>query len=494
MATLVLGTIGRVVGGPIGQVVGALFGNVIDREVLFKPKGREGPRLSELAVQTSSYGTQIPKLFGTMRVAGTVIWSTDLIEHRSTEGGKGKPTTTSYSYTASFAVALSAREVLGMARIWADGKLLRGAAGDFKSGFGAFRLHLGGEDQEADPLIVAAEGVGQAPAHRGVAYAVFEDLQLGDFGNRIPALTFEVQADAGPVAAGDVLGEIAGGDIASAGESQALGGFSAYGASVRAVAETLAGADGAWFASAGDTLQLSSGSGGSFTISDSGAHARGHASARGNRSIAAADTAPRTLTLAHYDPARDYQIGVQRAARPGAGTREARVELPGAGADRCRARAAERGAGLGGAGDSAGRSGDDRRRAGSVASRSLGAGGDGGDARLRRVEPGERAGERERGARAGRARPCAGSDDPRGVRIAAARREPRERAAAGGGGGGDAAGMAERGAAAERRRGALGRRGIDCAAGGDRAGRGAAGRGGGGAGGPGERRRGAAGA
>jgi Putative phage tail protein len=330
MATLVLGTIGRVFGGPIGQVVGATIGNVIDREVLFKPKGREGPRLSELAVQTSSYGTQIPKLFGTMRVAGTVIWSTDLIEHRSTEGGKGKPSVTSYSYTASFAVALSARAILGVARIWADGKLLRGAAGDFKSGVGAFRLHPGDEDQAADPLIVAAEGAGLAPAHRGIGYAVFEDLQLGDFGNRIPALTFEVEADAGPVAAGDVLGEIAGGDITSAGDSQALTGFSAYGASVRAVAETLAGADGGWFASDGDSLALSSGSGGSITIGDSGVHAGARAGARGSRSIAAADTAPRTLTLAHYDPARDYQIGVQRAARPGAGTREARVELPAA--------------------------------------------------------------------------------------------------------------------------------------------------------------------
>lgn len=330
MATLVLGTIGRVFGGPIGQVIGATLGNVIDRDVLFKPKGREGPRLSELAVQTSSYGTQIPKLFGTMRVAGTVIWSTDLIEHRSTEGGKGKPSVTSYSYTASFAVALSAREVIGVSRIWADGKLLRGAGGDFKSGVGAFRLHLGGEDQEADPLIVAAEGVGNAPAHRGIAYAVFEDLQLGDFGNRIPALTFEVQADAGAVAAGDVLSEIAGRDVSAGGDSQALAGFSVFGASVRAVAETLAGADGAWFAGQGDTLILRNGDGDSVTITDAGAHAGTRTSARRNRSIAAADTAPRTLTLAHYDPARDYQIGVQRAVRPGPGTREARVELPAA--------------------------------------------------------------------------------------------------------------------------------------------------------------------
>ena len=63
-----------------------------------------------------------------MRVAGTVIWSTDLIEDRNREGGgKGRPATTSYSYSASFAVALSARPVRAVHRIWADGKLLRGA-------------------------------------------------------------------------------------------------------------------------------------------------------------------------------------------------------------------------------------------------------------------------------------------------------------------------------------------------------------------------------
>lgn len=81
MATLVLTVVGGIVGGPIGAAIGAAVGNVIDREVLFAPKGRQGPRLSDLRLQTSSYGTQVPKIFGTMRVAGSVIWATDLKEH-----------------------------------------------------------------------------------------------------------------------------------------------------------------------------------------------------------------------------------------------------------------------------------------------------------------------------------------------------------------------------------------------------------------------------
>ena len=106
MATLVLTAAGTAIGGPIGGAIGAILGQQIDGR-LFAPKPRQGPRLGELAVQTSSYGSQIPKLFGTMRVAGTVIWATDLREERSKSGGgKGQPKTVDYSYSANFAVAL----------------------------------------------------------------------------------------------------------------------------------------------------------------------------------------------------------------------------------------------------------------------------------------------------------------------------------------------------------------------------------------------------
>jgi len=224
MATLILTAVGTAAGGPIGGAIGALVGQQLDGAI-FAPRARHGPRLGDLAVQTSSYGAAIPKIFGTMRVAGTVIWATDLIESRSESGGKGRPRTISYNYAASFAVALSARPILAVGRIWADGKLLRGAAGDFKTPT-IFRLHPGDEDQPADPLIAAAEGIGQAPAYRGLAYALFENLRLEDFGNRIPSLTFEVVADPGPVAVGDVARELSGQAIVAA-ATPALTGYAA---------------------------------------------------------------------------------------------------------------------------------------------------------------------------------------------------------------------------------------------------------------------------
>lgn len=89
MATLILTTVGTLVGGPIGGALGAIIGQQVDSRV-FAPKGRKGPRLNELAVQSSAYGSAIPKLFGTNRVAGTVIWATDLKEtRRKVSNGKG---------------------------------------------------------------------------------------------------------------------------------------------------------------------------------------------------------------------------------------------------------------------------------------------------------------------------------------------------------------------------------------------------------------------
>lgn len=324
MATLVLTIVGTAIGGPIGGAIGAIAGQAIDRE-LFKGKGRQGPRLTELSVQTSSYGSQLPMIFGTMRIAGAVIWSTDLIESTAkTSNGKGQPSTTNYSYSASFAVALSTRPIMRVGRIWAEGKLLRGAAGDFKTATG-FRLHTGGEDQPVDPLIAAAEG-GQAPAHRGLAYAVFEHFQLADYGNRIPSLTFEVIADEGPVAIGTIAEVIGAGMVSADGAGMMLGGFSAYGDSARGVLEALADIGGGWFAPIGNSLALRSEGAPDRTLPDQGAGA-GKLGVRRVRKLAAIETVPKVITIAHYDPARDYQIGVQRARRSGAGQRSARSDV-----------------------------------------------------------------------------------------------------------------------------------------------------------------------
>lgn len=197
MATLVLGAAGAAlgssfggVGAILGRAAGALAGYALDRAFLGGGgTAAQGPRLSDLAVQGSTEGAVIPRLYGRTRLAGQMIWATDFEEEARTtteSGGKGGPssTTTEYSYFANFAVALCEGSIARIGRIWADGRPLD--ASDF-----TFRLYSGGESQLPDSLIVAKQG-GSAPAYRGTAYVVFERMPLAEFGNRIPQLSFEV--------------------------------------------------------------------------------------------------------------------------------------------------------------------------------------------------------------------------------------------------------------------------------------------------------------
>lgn len=202
MTSLVLGVAGAMVGnmiapgigGSIGFLVGSLLGNLID------PPKVEGPRRSDLKLQRSEYGTMFPFVWGTGRIAGNVIDQTDLEEHKETSGGKGGPEVITYTYSASFLVALAATKrfgeqaILGVSRIWADGRLIW----DVSSGEDMpCTLYLGTEEQEPDPTFEAINGTGQQPAYRGLAYAVFADMMLTDYGDRIPLLEFEVFTEVG---------------------------------------------------------------------------------------------------------------------------------------------------------------------------------------------------------------------------------------------------------------------------------------------------------
>lgn len=329
MATLVLTVVGGIVGGPVGAAIGATVGQQIDAEI-FKPKGREGPRLTDLKIQASTYGQQIPRLFGTMRVAGSVIWATDLIERRNRRGGgKGRPSTTEYSYAVSLAVALSSRPIRAIRRIWADGNLLRGSSGIFQERC-TFRWYGGGEDQAVDPLVASAAGVASASAFRGLAHAVFEELELGAFGNRIPSLTFEVEADAGNVDAGLVGNSLLGQAGLCSGE-WLFGGYAASGDRVRDALAPLFEADGVRLASGADGWRLAP----VFPAAEPQALADFSEARRGDapgdpieRRRAPLSSLPGTIRLRHYEPERDYQLGQQASQVAGGGVREERIDLP----------------------------------------------------------------------------------------------------------------------------------------------------------------------
>ncbi len=309
MATLVLTTVGTMFGGPIGGMIGAMAGQYIDQNILFKPKPVHGPRLTDLAVQTSSYGSQIPRLYGRMRVAGTVIWALPLRERRKRHRAKGQPDQYTYSYSASFAVALSSRRVTGIGRIWADGTLIRSGDGRFTLDTG-FRLHPGDPGQPADPLIASAEGIARTPAHRDLAYVVFEDFPLGDFGNRIPALTFELIADADAISGETVLADLLPGLVAQgAGADFALTGYAASGSDRLSAAQPIIDAAGLMLG--GDGPRLTRAAAPVALPASAIAAAKGEAYPHIERRADA--SVPRSIAVRHYDPARDWLVGLERA-------------------------------------------------------------------------------------------------------------------------------------------------------------------------------------
>ncbi len=234
MATLAFQAIGTsIIGGPVGGMIGAVIGGVID-QALFGPGDQEGPRVNDLRVTTSTYGTAIPIVYGPEnRITGNIIWSSDLIETTTETGGKGGPSFTEFSYRVSCAVAFSRRPVTNLKRIWANGKVIYDADAvlDFSPNhplpsvdptngqivtkyfldetvspeenvfrgthalMDEIRFYPGNMTQIADTLIESFEGVGNAPAYRNTSYVVIKDLELSDFGNRMPNFEFELEAD-----------------------------------------------------------------------------------------------------------------------------------------------------------------------------------------------------------------------------------------------------------------------------------------------------------
>lgn len=318
MASLVLGVVGRAVLGPVGGVVGTLLGGLIDTG-LAGGRRRAAGRSAEPQVQAASYGEPIPVVRGRMRLSGNVIWAAPM---RETPARSGKRGSSSAAWSASFAVLLARGPVKGIGRVWADGKLLRDASGQWLQPV-TMRLMHGTERQPPDPLIAAAEIA--APAFRGLAVAVFEDLPLGEFGNRLPSLAFEVIADDGLVDLGAAIAEIAAGAgvalPARGNFPQVTGlylGWSAPLAEALAPAVQVAGAvlaAGAVLIGTGrPVLPLQPGD----AANTRAMPGDGNGQTRERQRRAAATRSADAVELGYFDPARDYQPGLQRARlRPG---------------------------------------------------------------------------------------------------------------------------------------------------------------------------------
>ena len=207
--TIIGAVAGFVVGGPMGAVKGAYVGYSLGTAMtVTQLDAIEGPKVSDLAVQTSQYGAYIPRLYGTDTLSGNVFWvegnSITEVKHVETieQGGKAgtEQESTSYTYEATLAVGICEGEVTGVRRIWADDVLIYdmsdpndvAAIVSSLKVSGSAEIFLGTDDQLPSDVIELEKGDGESPAFRGLCYVVFSNFQLVKFGNRIPNFRFEV--------------------------------------------------------------------------------------------------------------------------------------------------------------------------------------------------------------------------------------------------------------------------------------------------------------
>jgi hypothetical protein len=189
---------------------------------MLDPKAKiEGPRLDDLKVQFSSYGVGIPRLYGTERVGGNVIWSTDKLEIASvTSSGKGGGGTenTNYKYFVHMSLLLGETprdgSTVAIRKFWKDGKLvydissgisIGSALATAESPYTSLELFQGEVTQLPDPIEESwTGGPGSCSAYRGVVRVRLIAVECP--GGRVPQFSFELMVN--PAAGGEsVLGD-----------------------------------------------------------------------------------------------------------------------------------------------------------------------------------------------------------------------------------------------------------------------------------------------
>jgi hypothetical protein len=237
MQLAVLGGSGLLSGGGLMRV--AILGASIAGSLLLNGRKKPVGKLNDVRVSSSAYGRGIAKVWGTIRTTGNMFWATDFREEKYYMTQKGKEKTGSkgemkakkgkatpmYRYYANFAMGMCEGPIDEVLRVWADNNLIfnkynpddkdvvgpgfsqeddddtskdsqrskaskKGSGG--QGGSFIFRVYKGTDDQLPDSFMERIQGQGNCPAYRDLAYLMFEDLALADFGNRIPTITAEV--------------------------------------------------------------------------------------------------------------------------------------------------------------------------------------------------------------------------------------------------------------------------------------------------------------
>lgn len=170
---------------------------------LFPPPDieQEGPRLADLGFTSAAYGKFVNIPFGTDRMDGNIIDTTDpaieeVVNQESTSVGKGggqTVNTTTYTYFLTCRIAFCIEGAADLIRLWGDGKVVYDTTtgGQFIKEGWAVTFYPGGVNQTQDSEEVARRG-SNIPAYRHLTTVKLDRVPLADFGNRIPNFTAEI--------------------------------------------------------------------------------------------------------------------------------------------------------------------------------------------------------------------------------------------------------------------------------------------------------------
>src|SRR5574337_757579 len=194
---------GAILGGPTGAIYGAQIGMTIGG-LLDPPKGpsQHGPSPDQLRLTTSTYGANIPRVYGTCPVAGNVVWleGDKYRVKKKKSGGKGGGSVTTYKIFATFAVVLCEGPIAGIRRLWLGSELVYDgaaatASGVIKSGKSksSWKLYTGTDTQQPDPRYQADKGANAASGWPGLAYIVFYDLPLEKWQNTLAGVQIKAE-------------------------------------------------------------------------------------------------------------------------------------------------------------------------------------------------------------------------------------------------------------------------------------------------------------
>ena len=213
MAQLVVAAAGAAIGGMIapgivafgmtGASLGWMAGSMLGSAMFAPTQKSQGPRLGDLSVGGSAYGTPIPWVAGSPRISGQVVWASAKREIANTQsaGGKGGGGSeyTTYTYEVDLLILLTDNIMAGVPQVWKNGELVYSILSDAddttveasinNGGWSRMTVYTGAADQLPDPDYEAAVGTANACAYRGRCTVFIKSLQLGG-GGQIPNLTF----------------------------------------------------------------------------------------------------------------------------------------------------------------------------------------------------------------------------------------------------------------------------------------------------------------